>query len=106
MFFLVTLPNIFQGILAAFLLSFTLSFDDVVISEFLSGPGVSTLPQVIFGYARRGINPTIYAAATLLITTVTLVIVGYSIWVARATRKREREIQAATRAELAALSGT
>ncbi len=103
-FFLITLPNIFQGILAAFLLSFTLSFDDVVISEFLSGPGVSTLPQVIFGYARRGINPTIYAAATLLIATVTIVIISYSVWVARQTRKREREIQAATRAELAALS--
>ena len=105
-FFLITLPNIFQGILAAFLLSFTLSFDDVVISEFLSGPGVSTLPQVIFGYARRGINPTIYAAATLLITTVTIVIVGYSVWVARQTRKREREIAAATRAEVVALSTT
>jgi putrescine transport system permease protein len=103
-FFLVTLPNIFQAILAAFLLAFTLSFDDVVISEFLSGPGVNTLPQVIFGYARRGINPTIYAAATLLITTVTIVIIGYSVWVARQTRKREREIQAATRAELSALS--
>ena len=99
-FFLITLPNIFQAILAAFLLSFTLSFDDVVISEFLSGPGVNTLPQVIFGYARRGINPTIYAAATLLITTVTLFIVGYSIWVARKTRQREREIAAATRAEI------
>ncbi|WP_294772702.1 ABC transporter permease [uncultured Rhodoferax sp.] len=98
-FFLVTLPNIAQGILAAFLLSFTLSFDDVVISEFLSGPGVSTLPQVIFGYARRGINPTIYAAATLLITTVTIVIISYSVWVARQTRKREREIAAAARAE-------
>ncbi len=97
-FFLVTLPNIAQGILAAFLLSFTLSFDDVVISEFLSGPGVSTLPQVIFGYARRGINPTIYAAATLLITTVSIVIVAYSIWVARQTRRREREIAAAVRA--------
>jgi acyl-CoA reductase-like NAD-dependent aldehyde dehydrogenase len=71
-----------QAILAAFLLSFTLSFDDVVISEFLSGPGVNTLPQVIFGYARRGINPTIYAAATLLIVTVTVVIVSYSVWVA------------------------
>ena len=96
-FFLVTLPNIFQAILAAFLLSFTLSFDDVVISEFLSGPGVSTLPQVIFGYARRGINPTIYSAATLLIATVTIVIVSYSVWVARQTRRREREIAAATR---------
>jgi putrescine transport system permease protein len=83
-----------------------LSFDDVVIAEFLSGPGVSTLPQVIFGYARRGINPTIYAAATLLIVTVTVVIVAYAFWVARQTRKREREIQAATRAEMAALSGT
>ena len=102
-FFLVTVPNIFQAILAAFLLAFTLSFDDVVISEFLSGPGVNTLPQVIFGYARRGINPTIYAAATLLIVSVTLVVIAYSVWVARQTRRREREIAAATRAELAAL---
>lgn len=94
-FFLVTLPQIAPALLAAFLLSFTLSFDDVVISEFLSGPGVSTLPQVIFGYARRGINPTIYAAATLLITTVTVVIVAYSVWVAKQTRRRNKEIQAA-----------
>ena len=90
-FFLVTLPQIFQAILAAFLLAFTLSFDDVVISEFLSGPGVSTLPQVIFGYARRGINPTIYAAATLLICSVTVVTVVYSVWVARQARRRESE---------------
>ena len=102
-FFLITLPNIVQAILAAFLLSFTLSFDDVVVAEFLSGPGVSTLPQVIFSYARRGINPTIYAAATLLIGTVTLVIIGYSVWVARQTRQREREIAAAARAERVAL---
>ena len=96
-FLLVTLPSIAQGILAAFLLAFTLSFDDVVISEFLSGPGVNTLPQVIFGYARRGINPTIYAAATLLIVAVTVAIVTYSVWVARQTRRREREIAAALR---------
>ncbi len=98
-FFLVTLPQISQAILAAFLLSFTLSFDDVVIAEFLSGPGVSTLPQVIFSYARRGINPTIYAAATLLIMTVTVVVVSYSIWVARQARRREREIAAALRGD-------
>jgi putrescine transport system permease protein len=102
-FFLITMPNILQAILAAYLLAFTLSFDDVVIAEFLSGPGVNTLPQVIFGYARRGINPTIYAAATLLIVSVTAVVIAYSIWVARQTRKREREIAAATRAEVAAL---
>ena len=64
---------------------------------------MSTLPQVIFGYARRGINPTIYAAASLLILAVTIAIVSYSVWVARKTRRREREIAAATRAELAAL---
>ncbi len=97
-FFLITVPQIFQAILAAFLLSFTLSFDDVVIAEFLSGPGVNTLPQVIFGYARRGINPTIYAAATLLIVSVTLGIVAYSVWVARQTRRRARDMAAAARA--------
>jgi len=96
-FFLVTLPNIAPALVAAWLLTFTLSFDDVVISEFLSGPGVTTLPQAIFTYARRGINPTVYAAATLLITTVTIVIVAYSIWVARATRRRERDVQLAAR---------
>ena len=104
-FFLITMPNILQAIFAAYLLAFTLSFDDVVIAEFLSGPGVNTLPQVIFGYARRGINPTIYAAATLLIVSVTAVVIAYSVWVARQTRKREREIAAATRAELVALQG-
>jgi len=102
-FFLITMPNIMQAIFAAYLLAFTLSFDDVVIAEFLSGPGVNTLPQVIFGYARRGINPTIYAAATLLIASVTLVVIGYSVWVARQTRKREREMAAAVRAEVVAL---
>jgi putrescine transport system permease protein len=102
-FFLITMPNIMPAIFAAYLLAFTLSFDDVVIAEFLSGPGVNTLPQVIFGYARRGINPTIYAAATLLIVSVTVVVIAYSVWVARQTRRREREIAAATRAELAAL---
>ena len=98
-FFLITMPSISQAIVAAFLLAFTLSFDDVVIAEFLSGPGVNTLPQVIFGYARRGINPTIYAAATLLIVLVTLVVLSYSVWVARQMRRRERDMAAAARAE-------
>jgi putrescine transport system permease protein len=102
-FFLVTLPNISSAILAAFLLSFTLSFDDVVISEFLSGPGVSTLPQVIFGYARRGINPTIYAAATLLIVAVTFAVIAYSVWVARQTRMLARQAAQAGRAEPSSL---
>jgi putrescine transport system permease protein len=99
-FFLVTLPNIAPALIAAWLLTFTLSFDDVVISEFLSGPGVTTLPQAIFTYARRGINPTVYAAATLLITIVTIAIVAYSLWVARATRRREKDLQLAARQDL------
>lgn len=97
-FFLVTLPSIAPAMVAAWLLTFTLSFDDLVISEFLSGPGVTTLPQVIFGYARRGVNPSIYAAATLLIAVVSVGIITYSVIMARAQRQRLREINAAVRA--------
>ena len=100
-FFLVTLPNIVPSLIAAWMLTFTLSFDDVVVSEFLSGPGVTTLPQVIFGYARRGVNPSIYAAATILILTVSTGIIAYSILTLRAQVQRERDIKAAERAELA-----
>ena len=103
-FFLVTLPNILPSLVAAWMLTFTLSFDDVVISEFLSGPGVTTLPQVIFGYARRGVNPSIYAAATLLILTVSTGIIVYSIMTIRTQARREREVRAAVRAELVARS--
>jgi putrescine transport system permease protein len=88
-FFLVTLPHISQALLAGWLLTFTLSFDDVVVSEFLSGPGVTTLPQVIFSYARRGVNPSVYAAATLLMLVVTLVVVAFGIYSARQARKQK-----------------
>lgn len=97
-FFLVTLPNIAPSLVAAWMLTFTLSFDDVVISEFLSGPGVTTLPQVIFGYARRGVNPSIYAAAAILITVVTIGIIAYSVAMARQQSRRAREMQAAAAA--------
>lgn len=89
-FFLVTLPSIAPALLAAWLLTFTLSFDDVVVSEFLSGPGVTTLPQVIFSYARRGVNPSIYAAATLLMAVITLGVLAYTLQLARRQRLRER----------------
>ena len=96
-FFLVTLPTIAPALISAWLLSFTLSFDDVVISEFLSGPGVTTLPQVIFSYARRGVNPSIYAAATLLIAVVSLGILAYSIGMLRRQKRIDREINEASR---------
>jgi putrescine transport system permease protein len=90
-FFLITLPSIAPALVSSWLLAFTLSFDDVVLSEFLSGPGVTTLPQVIFSYARRGVNPSIYAAATLLIAIVSLGILGYSIY---ALRQQKRAVSA------------
>ena len=96
-FFLVTLPNIAPALVSSWLLAFTLSFDDVVISEFLSGPGVTTLPQVIFSYARRGVNPTIYAAATLLIAAVSLGIVAYSLVMLRRQKRLARDITEAAR---------
>ena len=86
-FFLITLPSIAPALVSSWLLTFTLSFDDVVLSEFLSGPGVTTLPQVIFSYARRGVNPSIYAAATLLIGALSLGIMTYSLY---SVRKQNR----------------
>lgn len=97
-FFLVTLPNIAPALVSAWLLTFTLSFDDVVISEFLSGPGVTTLPQVIFSYARRGVNPSIYAAATILIAVVSLGIISYSLFMMRRQKRLDKDVNAATRA--------
>jgi putrescine transport system permease protein len=88
-FFLVTLPNMSQALIAAWLLTFTLSFDDVVISEFLAGPGVTTLPQVIFNYARRGVNPSIYAAASLLMLVVTIAVIIYGVHTARQARQSQ-----------------
>lgn len=96
-FFLVTLPMIAPALVSAWLLAFTLSFDDVVISEFLSGPGVTTLPQVIFSYARRGVNPSIYAAATILLAVVSMGIITYSVLMMRRQQRFEREITAAMR---------
>ena len=86
-FFLVTLPGIAPALVSSWLLTFTLSFDDVVLSEFLSGPGATTLPQVIFSYVRRGANPSIYAAATLLIAAVSLGIIAYSLYTMRQQKR-------------------
>ncbi|MEY3272308.1 MAG: putrescine transporter permease PotI, partial [Pseudomonadota bacterium] len=62
-FWLVTLPMIAQSLVSAWLLTFTLSLDDVVLSAFLSGPGSTTMPLVIFSRARLGLNPSVNAVA-------------------------------------------
>ncbi|WP_038210898.1 ABC transporter permease subunit [Xenophilus azovorans] len=94
-FFLVVLPSIAQSLLAAWLLTFTLSLDDVVISAFLSGPGSTTLPLVIFSRARLGLDPTVNALATVVIAVVAVFVVASSYLIAARERRRHRERQAA-----------
>ena len=96
-FTLVTLPMISQSLASAWLLTFSLSLDDVVVSAFLSGPGATTMPLVIFSRARLGLNPSVNAVATVIITVVAICVTVASILVARAERRRAAEISAAQR---------
>jgi putrescine transport system permease protein len=91
-FFLVTLPMIGQAMMSAWLLTFTLSLDDVVLAAFLSGPGSTTLPLVIFSRARLGVDPSVNAVATVVIAVVSLAVVGGSYALARAERRRAQEM--------------
>ena len=76
LFFLITLPLIAPAILSGWLLSFTLSLDDLVIASFVSGPGNSTLPMVIFSKVRLGVTPEINALATLMILVVSIAVIA------------------------------
>jgi len=79
-FLLVTLPMLAPALASGWLLAFTLSLDDLVIASFVSGPGSSTLPMVIFSKVRLGVSPDINALATLLIGSVALC-AGAATWV-------------------------
>jgi putrescine transport system permease protein len=94
-FWLVTLPMIGQSLVSAWLLTFTLSLDDVVLSAFLSGPGSTTMPLVIFSRARLGLNPSVNAVATVIIVIVAIGVVLASWLIARAERRRHQEMAAA-----------
>jgi len=96
-FLLVTLPMIGQALVSAFLLTFTLSLDDVVLSAFLSGPGATTMPLVIFSRARLGLNPSVNAVATIIIGTVATGVVIASFVIARSERRRAEDVAAASR---------
>ena len=96
-FWLVTLPMISQSLLSAWLLTFTISLDDVVLSAFLSGPGSTTMPLVIFSRARLGLNPSVNAVATLIVAVVALGVLLASWLIARAERKRLLDIAEASR---------
>ena len=97
-FYLVTLPMIAQSLLSAWLLTFTLSLDDVVLSAFLSGPGATTMPLVIFSRARLGLNPSVNAVATIIVVIVAIGVLMASYLIARAERQRTLEMAAANRA--------
>ncbi|MBV8468648.1 MAG: ABC transporter permease subunit [Burkholderiaceae bacterium] len=89
-FFLVVLPMISQALMSAWLLTFTLSLDDVVSTAFLSGPGTTTLPIVIFSRMRLGLKPSVNVVATLTVAVVAAGIVFATLWMARRERLRNR----------------
>jgi putrescine transport system permease protein len=85
-FFDITVPMLLPALVAGWLLAFTLSLDDLVISSFASGPGATTLPMLIFAKVRLGVTPDINAIATLIILLVTAAVLA----AAAVTRHRER----------------
>lgn len=96
-FMLVTLPSISQALVSAWLLAFSLSLDEVVISAFLSGPGSTTLPVVIFSRARLGLNPTINVVGAITVYLVVVAVAVSSLLIARRERQRARQAALALR---------
>jgi putrescine transport system permease protein len=97
-FFRITLPLIVPAIASGWLLAFTLSWDDVVVSQFVAGPASTTLPMVIFSKVRLGVSPDVNALATLMVLLVALGIIASSFWMRAAAKQRERDSQLAVAA--------
>lgn len=98
-FWVITLPLIAPAIASGFLLGVTLSLDDLVIASFLSGPGEVTLPQLIFGKVRRGLDPQMNVLATIIIAIVGTLVIALNYLMMRQATRREREMQLAYKAE-------
>jgi putrescine transport system permease protein len=94
-FMRVTLPLILPAVVSGWLLAFTLSWDDVVISQFVAGPGSSTLPMVVFSKVRLGVSPDINALATIMVLIVATGVVLSTLYMKSQERRREREVQMA-----------
>ncbi|WP_366555931.1 ABC transporter permease subunit [Aquibaculum sediminis] len=94
-FLVITLPIIAPALVAGWLLAFTLSLDDLVIASFVSGPGASTLPMVVFSKVRLGVSPDVNALATIIVLIVTVAVVISGWLMIRSERRRERDVQAA-----------
>lgn len=84
----ITLPFIAPALVSGWLLAFTLSFDDLVIASFVSGPDSTTLPMMVYSSVRMGVNPKINALATLMITIVTTMAILCSVIMMRLNRKK------------------
>jgi len=96
----ITLPLILPAIASGWLLAFTLSWDDLVITQFVAGPGSSTLPMVIFSKVRFGVTPDINALATILVLIVATGIALSTVWMRYREKRRERDLQLAAAANL------
>ena len=94
-FFRITVPLILPAILSGWLLAFTLSWDDLVVTQFVSGPGSNTLPMVIFSRVRLGVSPVVNALATLMVLVVACGVVLSAILMRRQEQRRKREEQMA-----------
>jgi putrescine transport system permease protein len=94
-FFVITLPIIAPAIVSGWMLAFTLSIDDLVISQFTTGPGATTLPMQIYSMVRRGVTPEINAICTILIAIVTTGVIIASIATKRAEAERLKAERAA-----------
>ena len=97
-FMRVTLPLIVPALVSGWLLGFTLSWDDLVISQFVAGPGSSTLPMVIFSKVRLGVSPDVNALATIMVLIVASGIIASAVWMRHQNRRRERDAQLAAAA--------
>jgi putrescine transport system permease protein len=91
----ITLPLISPALMSGWLLSFTLSWDDVVISQFVAGPGSTTLPMVIFSKVRLGVSPDVNALATLMVLLVAIGVVVSSLILQRREKQRALEMRMA-----------
>ena len=89
-FFDITLPIIAPALVSGWLLGFTLSLDDLVIASFVSGPGSSTLPMVIFSKVRLGVSPDVNALASIIIGTVVLGVLSATLVQLRSRPKKAR----------------
>ena len=97
-FFVITLPIVLPAIVSGWLLGFTISLDDLVITAFTNGPGTTTLPQVVFSKVRLGLDPKINALATIIIAVVSVGVIAATIHMRRSEKQRQRDEQMAIRA--------